>query len=180
MLIVSSTSARRPSRLEPPLERGVLLDVLPVLVERRRADRVQLAAPSIGFSMFDASIDPPSAGADDGVELVDEEESPGPARRDLLEHGLEALLELARYFAPAMSAPMSRATMRLFLSPSGTSPADDRARPRPLDDGGLADAGLADEDRIVLGAARTDLDDAADLLVAADDRIELALARRAR
>ncbi len=31
-------------RLEPALERGVLLDVLAVLVERRRADRVQLAA----------------------------------------------------------------------------------------------------------------------------------------
>jgi hypothetical protein len=31
-------------RLEAPLERGVLLDVLAVLVERRRADRAQLAA----------------------------------------------------------------------------------------------------------------------------------------
>ena len=31
-------------RLEPPLERRVLLDVLAVLVERRRADRAQLAA----------------------------------------------------------------------------------------------------------------------------------------
>src|SRR5439155_16196970 len=31
-------------RLEAPLERGVLLDVLPVLVERRRADRAQLSA----------------------------------------------------------------------------------------------------------------------------------------
>ena len=47
----------------------------------------------------------------------------------------------------------------------------------PLDDGGLADAGLADQHRVVLGAAREDLDDAADLVVAADDRIELALAR---
>ena len=47
-----------------------------------------------------------------------------------------------------------------------------------LDDRGLADAGLADEHRVVLGAARQHLDDAADLLVAADDRIELALARQ--
>jgi hypothetical protein len=44
-----------------------------------------------------------------------------------------------------------------------------------LDDGGLADAGLADEHGVVLGAAREDLHDPLDLGLAADDRIELAL-----
>ena len=53
-----------------------------------------------------------------------------------------------------------------------------RAAGEPFDDGGLTDAGLADEDRIVLRAAREHLDDAADLPVAADHRIELALARQ--
>ncbi len=81
-----------------------------------------------------------------------------------------------RYLAPAMRAPRSRAITRLFLSASGTSPFDDPLG-EPLDDGGLADARLADEDRVVLGAAGEDLDDAADLLVAADHRVELALAR---
>ena len=46
-----------------------------------------------------------------------------------------------------------------------------------FDDRRLADAGLADENRIVLGAARQDLDRAPDFLVAADHRIELACAR---
>jgi len=46
---------------------------------------------------------------------------------------------------------------------------------KPFHDGGLADARLADQDRIVLGAAGEHLDRAPDLLVAADDRIELAL-----
>ena len=82
-----------------------------------------------------------------------------------------------RYFAPATSAPMSSATMRLFFRPSGTSPRTMRPR-ESFDDGGLADAGLADEDRVVLGAAREHLDDAADFLVAADHRIELALPRQ--
>ena len=45
----------------------------------------------------------------------------------------------------------------------------------PFDDRGLSDAGLADQDRVVLGAAREDLDDAADLLVAPDDRVEAVL-----
>ena len=44
-----------------------------------------------------------------------------------------------------------------------------------LDDGGLADAGLAQQHRVVLGAAREDLHDPLDLGLAADDRVELAL-----
>ena len=48
---------------------------------------------------------------------------------------------------------------------------------KPLDDGGLADARLADQDRIVLGPAREHLDGAPDLLVAADHRVELVLPR---
>ena len=71
---------------------------------------------------------------------------------------------------------MSSATMRLFFEPFGHVLPDDPLR-QPFDDGGLADARLADEDRVVLRAARQHLDDAADLVVAPDDRIELALAR---
>ncbi len=44
-----------------------------------------------------------------------------------------------------------------------------------LHDGGLADARLADEGRIVLGAARQDLDDALDLHLPPDDRVEFFL-----
>ena len=43
-------------------------------------------------------------------------------------------------------------------------------------DGGLADTGLADQDGVVLRAPLKDLDDAANLVVAADHRIELPLA----
>ena len=46
-----------------------------------------------------------------------------------------------------------------------------------LGDRGLADAGLADQHRVVLGPPGEHLDHAADLLVAADHRVELALAR---
>src|SRR5207245_44266 len=46
-----------------------------------------------------------------------------------------------------------------------------------LDDRGLAHARLADQHRVVLGAALQDLDHAANLVVAADHRVELARAR---
>src|SRR6267378_8195088 len=49
-----------------------------------------------------------------------------------------------------------------------------------LDNRGLADAGLTDQDRVVLRAPRQHLHHAPYLLVAADDRIELAFARELR
>ena len=53
---------------------------------------------------------------------------------------------------------------------------DDAAR-QPFGDRGLADAGLADEQRIVLLPPAQHLDGAVDLGLAADQRIDLALAR---
>ena len=50
---------------------------------------------------------------------------------------------------------------------------DDALR-QALDDGGLAHAGLADQGRVVLGAARQDLDDALDFHLPADDRVQFA------
>src|SRR5262245_7209337 len=47
---------------------------------------------------------------------------------------------------------------------------------KPLDDGGLPDAGLADQHRVVLLTARKDLHDPLDLGLATDDRIQLPLA----
>src|SRR5262249_23013745 len=49
-----------------------------------------------------------------------------------------------------------------------------------LDDGCLADAGLPDQDRVVLRAAREDLHDPLDLRLAADDRVELAVGGQLR
>ena len=65
----------------------------------------------------------------------------------------------------------------MFLSSSGTSPLGDPLG-EALDDGRLADAGLADEHRVVLGAAGEDLHDPLDLGLAADDGVELAVGRQ--
>ena len=83
-------------RLEAPLERGVLLDVLAVLVERGRADRAQLAAGEHRLQQV-GGVHRALGGAraDDGVQLVHEEDDPALGLGDLLEHRLEAVLELA-------------------------------------------------------------------------------------
>src|SRR5207247_1777943 len=54
------------------------------------------------------------------------------------------------------------------------------SRGEALGDGGLADARLADQYRVVLRPARQDLHDTLDLGLAPDHRVELALSRKAR
>ena len=117
------------------------------------------------------------ARADEGVELVDEEDDLPLGGGDLLEHGLQPLLELAAVLGAGHHRAQVQRDQPLVLQALGHVAVDDAPR-EPLDDGRLAHAGLADEHRVVLGAPAEHLDDAADLLVAADDRVELAGAGR--
>ncbi|MGY4433335.1 hypothetical protein ACVWWO_005812 [Bradyrhizobium sp. F1.13.1] len=116
-------------------------------------------------------------GADQRVHLVDEQDEIAIAPGHLLEHGLQPLLELAAIFCTCNQRAEVERQQLLVLQALRHVAVDDAQR-QALGDGGLADAGFADQDGIVLGPARQHLDRAADLLVAADDRIELAVARR--
>ncbi len=161
--------------LEAALEGGVLLDVLSVLVERRRADGAQLAAREHRLQHLgrvDGALG--RTGADDRVHLVDEEDDLALGVLDLGENGLEALLELAAVLRPGEERADVERPDALALQALRHVAGDDPLR-ETLGDRRLADAGLADQDGIVLRAAREDLDHAPDLLVAADDRVELAL-----
>ncbi len=161
-------------RLEAALERGVLLDVLAVLVERRRADRVQLAAGEHRLEQVGRVHRALGrAGADDRVQLVDEQDDLAVAVLDLLEDGLEPLLELAPELGPGDERAEVEGDDPLVLEALRDVAADDPLG-EALGDGRLADAGLADEDRVVLRPPAEDLDDPADLVVAPDDRVELA------
>ena len=164
-------------RLEAPGERRVLLDVLLVFVERRRPDAMQLAARQRRLEQVRGVHGAVGlAGADQRVHLVDEQDDAAVRRRHLLQHGFEPLLELAAIFrAGDQGAHVERE--QLLVVQAFRHVAVDDALGKTFDDRGLADAGLADQHRIVLGAARKHLDGAADLLVAADHRVDLAVAR---
>ena len=176
--MVSSTDGLADEdRLEAALQRRVLLDVLAVFVEGGRADGPQLAAGEHRLEHVGGVHGAfGGAGAHEGVHLIDEEDDLALGFGDLLEHGLEPVLELAA----VLGAGDQRADVQrhdpLVLEPFGHVAVDD-ALGQSLDQGGLAHAGLADQHRVVLGAAGEHLDDAADLVVAADDRVELAAAR---
>ena len=68
---------------------------------------------------------------------------------------------------------MSREKIVFFPQPLRDVPADDPLR-QALDDRSLADARFADQHGVVLGLARQDLDDPADLGVPTDHGVELA------
>ena len=92
---------------------------------------------------------------------------------DLAQNGLEPFLELAAEFRAGDQRPHVERHQLLVAQRFGHVAIDDAQR-QPLGDRGLADAGLADQHGIVLGAPGQDLDRAADFFVAADHRIELA------
>ena len=82
-----------------------------------------------------------------------------------------------RNLAPATSAAHVQRDQPLVAQTFRHVAVDDALR-QTLDDGRLADAGLADQHRIILGAAADDVDHAANFFVAPDHRVELALARQ--
>ena len=164
-------------RLETALECGILLDVLAVLVERRCANGMQLAARQHRLQHVRRVHGAfGGAGADDGMELVDEENDLTGGISDFLEDRLQPLFELAAVLCAGNERTHVQGHNLLVLQALGHVLPHD-ALSQAFDDGGLADTGLADEDGIVLGPARQHLNHPADLVVSTDDRVELALAR---
>ena len=160
--------------LEAALEGRVALEVLAVLVERRRADRLQLATRE-GRLEDRGRVDRAfgRAGTDEIVELVDEQDDVA-ALGDLLHHLLQALLELTAVLRPGHESCEVERVDLLALEELGHLVSRDAGR-EALDDGGLADAGLADQHRVVLRASRENLHHALDLGLAPDDGVELRL-----
>ncbi len=168
-------------RLEAALERGVGLDVLAILVERRGADALQIAARQLRLD-HRAQVERCAlggAGTDERVQLVDEEHDVARAALDFVEDALDAALE----FAAVLRAGDERAERErenALPAQRVRRVAGDDARGETLDDRRFADARLADETRIVLAAPRENRDDAIDLAFAPDDGIELTVRAPAR
>ena len=161
-------------RLEAALEGGVLLDVLAVLLRRGGADDLDLAARERRLEdrgRVDGALR--GAGADDGVDLIDEQDVlvGGLELRDDLLH---ALLELAAVLGPGDEArQVERPNLLAAQDVRHVARGDELGE--ALDDGGLAHAGVAQDERVVLLAAGEDLHDALDLAVAADHGVQLAV-----
>ena len=166
-------------RLEAALERAVLLDVLPVFGRRGRADAADFAArerrlQDVGG--IERAFGRPRA--HERVELVDEHDDVRVLGQ-LLHDRLQALFELAAILGAGDDERDVEREEPLVGEEMRHVAVDDLLR-QPLDDGGLADARLADEHRVVLRAPAEHLLHALDLDVPPDQRVELVLHRRFR
>ena len=149
--------------LEAAHEGPVLLEILAVFLVGGRADAAQGALGEGGLEQVRGihRAAGGGAGADHRMDLVDEHDGVR-MRLDLLHHLLQALFEIAaiarageqRAHVEGEDGGAFQHLRHLAL--------DDLAG-KSLRDGGLADAGIADEERVVLLAAAQDLDGALDL-----------------
>ena len=163
--------------LETALQRGVFLDVFAVLVERGRAHAMQFATRQRGFKHV-AGVHRALglAGTHHGVQFVNENNGLALVLGQVLEHVLQALLELATELGTGQQRGHVQAQHAFALERLWHLTGHDALR-QAFDDGRFADTGLANQDGIVLGAALQHLDGAANFVVTANHRVELALAR---
>ena len=164
--------------LEAPFERGVLLDVFAVFGLGGRADGLEFSASERGLHHV-RGVERTLGGSrpDDGVEFVYEQDYLALCLAYFVHDGLEAFLELASELGSgdqrAHVEGENASSAQFFRGVAGGY-----ALRQPFDDGGLSDAGGANEDGVVLGAAYERLHDAADLDVAPDDGVEQAVLRQ--
>jgi hypothetical protein len=164
-------------RLEPPLERRILLDVLPVLVDGRRPDAVQITARERRFENVRGVHRPlGSTGTDEGMHLVDEQQDLALFLGHFLDDLLDTVLELAAVLGAGEQGAQIEGEQPLALQALGDVTFDQTAG-ETLDHGSLAHTRRTDQHRVVLGPAAENLDHPPDLFVAADDRVDLAGSR---
>ena len=162
--------------LEAALQRRILLDVLAVFIQRRCAHAVQLAARQRGLEHV-ARVHGALglAGADHGVQLVDEQDDLSFLLGEVLEHRLQALLELAAELGASDQCAHIQGEDALVLQALGTSPLTMRCA-SPSTMAVLPTPGSPISTGLFLVLPLQDLDGAADLVVATDHRVELAAA----
>ena len=163
--------------LEAPLEGRILLDVFAVLIERGRADHPQFAAGQHRLEHVAGVHRRIATGSrtNDRVQLIDECDDLAFGFLDLVEDGLQPFLELAAVLRTGHHGTEVEGDEGLALQ-RGRHIAFDDASSETFDDGRLADTGVADEHRVVLGPSGEHLNGATDLLIPTDDGIDLAFA----
>ena len=163
--------------LEPAHQRSVLLEILPVFLVSGRADAAHRARRQCGLEQIRRIHRATGGGAraDHGVDFVDEQDGAGIGLK-LLDDLLEPFLEIAAIARAGKERAHVECEHGRVAQHVGHFAMNDAAR-QPFGNRGLADAGVADEQRIVLRPSAEYLNSAADLGVAADQRVDLALAR---
>ena len=160
--------------LETALKRCVFLDVFPVFVQgggayavqlspcQRRLEHVTGVHGAFGF-----------AGADHGMDLIDEQDDLTFLFGQFVEHGFQALFELtAELGAGDEGTHVQR--QHLFIFEAVRHFTVDDALGQAFNDGRFTHTRLTNQHGVVLAAALEYLDGAANFVITADDRVQFA------
>ena len=159
-------------RLETPLECRILFDMLPVLVEGRRTDDLELPTGQgrlQDIGRIEGTLG--TTGTDDGMQLIDKEQNLS-VLYGFSDDALDTLLELTAVLRACNHAGDIERHNTL-LEDGVRNIAGDDTLGQSLYHCGLADTRLTDEAWIVLRTSGQDLHDTHDFTLPADDRIEL-------
>ena len=157
--------------LETTLKRGVLFDVLAVLVERGSTDALQLGAAECRLDYVGCVHRPLGRPrTHDRVKLVNEKNDILHLA-DLIHHRLDPLLELTTVFRTG-NHQREVECHDFFVAQNFRHIARGYFLSKAFDDRRLADARFTDQHRVVLGAAAENLDDALDFALTSDHWIE--------
>ena len=137
--------------LESSLQCRVFLDILSVLLESRRAYAMKFAPCQHGFEHISGvHCAFRLARAHNGVKLVDKENDLAVALTHIFQHGLESFLKFTSVFCPRyQGAHIEGKDFLVFESFRHIALSDTLCK--SLNNCCLADAGLTDQNRIVLG-----------------------------
>ena len=162
--------------LEAPRQRMILLEDAAIFGERGGADALELTRRQRRLEQVGGIQCAPRGrtGPDEGVDLVDEQDGLTVGTQ-LLEHRLQALLEVAAILGAGQQCTHVQRVDGGILEHLGRVALHD-APGQPLGNGGLANASLAHQQRVVLAPAHQHLDDALQLALTADQRIDPTLA----
>ena len=116
-----------------------------------------------------------ASGSNQRVDLVDEENDASLGFRHLVDDALQTLLELTLVLGTGYQRTHIERVDLLVLQVLGDVATDDTSG-QSFNDGRLTGTGLTNQNGVVLRTTRQDLQQSANLVVTANDWVELALA----
>ena len=158
--------------LEPASQRGIFLKILLVLRPGGGGDGAEFATgqgrlQEVGSIVLASS----PACADHGVRFINEENDFFSGGLDLVDEALEAVFELA-FDASACLQQGEIEAVNVDALQGRRDISADNAVGEAFNDGGLAHAGFAGEDGVVLAAAHEDVDHLANFYIATEDGVD--------
>ena len=166
--------------LEAPRQGRILLEILLVLAPGGRCNRAQLPARQSRLEQVGRIVLPrlPTR-TDHRVRLVNEQNDRVRAALDLVDHILQAVLELALHRRPGLQQTHVQHVDGHALQ-RRRHVAQGHTQRQPFDHRRLAHARFPRQDGVVLPATHQDVDGLTDLGVSTDHRVHLSLARTLR